>query len=496
MKYFLLFCFVILAALLAEASFTFNENCKQAYTDVMCLRFKDAENRIRTEQKLNPANALPALIENYIGFLKVMLGEEEGDFIRLKENKDIRLQKLALNGKESPWYLYSQSVIYLQSGMARIKFGEYVNAGLDINRAYRLLVENERKFPDFVMNKAGLGILHSLIGTVPDKYRWAVRSLNFEGTIPQGNAEIKEAYRLVSLDPQLSFLLPETAFLLTFVTLNLSADVPAALALAEKFKETPLAPFINDSPLITYALATIYSRAGENDKTIRLLTDRPRSPELYPFYYLDYMLGVARLNRLDKDACYPLLNFLGNFKGKNYIRSAYMHLAWYYLIQNNLQQYNYYVERINLRGNDQVDNDLEALKFAAKKTKPELVLLKARLLFDGGYYERALSELAGYSSADVKNNLELTYRLARIYHKQGKPDEAIGYYNATIQRGEKLPYYYAANSALQLGLMYEKRKEYIQARKSFSKVLDMDFDEYEFSIKNKAQAGLNRIEGF
>jgi tetratricopeptide (TPR) repeat protein len=496
MKYFLIFGFILYASLVAEASFIFNDNCKQAYTDVMCLRFSQAETRIQTEQKHNPANAVPALIENYIGFLKVMIGEEEKDFIHLKENKDKRLQKLALSGKESPWFLYSQSVIYLQSGMARVKFGEYVNAGLDINRAYRLLIENQRKFPDFVMNKAGLGILHSLIGTVPDKYRWAVRSLNFEGTIPQGTSEIKEAYRLVSLDPQLSFLLPETAFLLTFVTLNLSADVPAALALAEKFKDTPLAPFIKESPLVTYALASIYSRAGENDKAIRILTERPRSADRYQFYYLDYMLGVARLNRLDKDACYPLLNFLGNFKGKNYIRSAYMHLAWYYLIQNNLQQYNYYVERIKLRGNDQVDNDLEALSFAAKNSKPDLTLLKARLLFDGGYYERAISELEGYTSADAKNNLEHTYRLGRIYHKQGKQEEAIRYYKATIKDGEKLRYYYAANSALQLGLMFEKRKDYKLAKIYFSKVLDMEFDEYQFSIKNKAQAGMNRIKGF
>ena len=495
MKYFLLFGFILYASLVADASFIFNDNCKQAYTDVMCLRFSQAETRIQTEQKLNPANAVPALIENHIGFLKVMIGEEEKDFIHLKENKDKRLQKLALSGKESPWFLYSQSVIYLQSGMARVKFGEYVNAGLDINRAYRLLIENQRKFPDFVMNKAGLGILHSLIGTVPDKYRWAVRSLNFEGSIPQGNAEIKEAYRQVAADPQLHFLLTETAFLLSFVTLNLSADVPAALALAEKFENPPIASLLKESPLFIYSLATIYSRAGENDKAIRILTERPRSADRYQFYYLDYMLGVARLNRLDKDACYPLLNFLGNFKGKNYIRSAYMHLAWYYLIQNNLQQYNYYVERIKLRGNDQVDNDLEALSFAARNSKPDLSLLKARLLFDGGYYERAISQLEGYASADAKNNLEHTYRLGRIYHKQGKQEEAIRYYKTTIKDGEKLPYYYAANSALQLGLMFEKRKDYTQAKIYFSKVLDMEFDEYQFSIKNKAQAGLNRIKG-
>jgi len=495
MKHPVILIFFFIISLNAKAAFTFNDNCKLAYTDVMCLRFRHAESLMQTEKKLNPGNQVPYIIENYIDFLKVLIGEEEKDFIRLKENKEPRLQKLASDGKTSPWYLYSQSLIYLQSGVAKIKFSEYINASLDINRAYRLLTENQRKFPDFVMNKAGLGILHSLIGTVPAKYRWATHSLNFEGTIPQGNAEIKEAYQQTESDPQLRFLLPETAFLLSFVTLNLSADIPSAVELAEKFNSGSFVSILKESPLLIYTFATIYARAGENDKVIKLLSERPRSVDRFNFCYLDYMLGVAKLNRLDNDACYPLLSFLGNFKGKNYIRSAYMHLAWYYLIQNDPEHYNIYIERIKLRGNDLVDNDREALSFASNNQKPDLPLLKARLLFDGGYYARAIHELDDYHTSDNKNKLENTYRLGRIYHNWGKTEQAISYYELTIKEGENLPYYFAANSALQLGMIYEKNKEYSQAQMYYAKVLDMDFEEYQFSISNKAQAGLNRIKG-
>ncbi len=488
----LLFLFISTRAL---AAFTFNDNCKKTYLQVMCLQFSDAEQRMQSELKLNPNNQVPYLIENYIDFLKVMIGEEKKDFDQLETKRVFRLQHLAASGKDSPWFLYSQSLVYLQSGMARIKFGEYVNASLDINRAYRLLLENRRKFPDFVMNKAALGILHSLIGTVPAKYRWAVRSMQFEGTISGGNSEISEAYQQIASDPQLVFLLPETAFLLSFVTLNLSADVPAALNMVEKLQSSPLAPVMKESPLLIYIMANIYSKAGENDKVIKLLTERPNTADRYPFYYLDYMLGVAKLNRLDKDAFYPLLSFLGNFKGRNYIKSAYMHLSWFYLIENKPQQYAMYIDRIKLRGNDQVDNDREAMVFAGRKTKPNLALLKARLLFDGGYYARAKHELDGFKAADKKEELEYTYRLGRINHNWGKIENAIHYYNETIKNGEKSPYYFAANAALQLGIIYEQRNDFEQARLYYLKVLDMDFDEYQFSISNKAQAGLNRIKG-
>ena len=495
MRHFVILIFLLSISLTVDASYTFNDNCKKAYTDVMNLRFSLAASRMQTEKKLNPDNQVPYIIENYIDFLTVLIGEEDKDFIKLKNNKDFRLQKLAVSGNNSPWYLYSQSLIYLQSGVARIKFGEYVNASLDINRAYRLLVENQRKFPVFVMNKVGLGVLHSLIGTVPEKYRWATRSLNFEGTILEGNSELIQAYREISADPQLSYLLPETAFLLTFVTLNISIDIPAALSLADKFHTFPLEPMLRESPLLIYSLANIYSKAGENDKVIKHLTECPRTTDRYPFHYLNFMLGVAKLNRLDADACYPFLNFLGSFKGKNYIRAAYMHMAWYYLIQNDPQQYHTYIERIKLRGNNQVDNDREALNFANKGMKPDLPLLKARLLFDGGYYARALSELETFKAENQKDKLEYSYRLGRIYHNWGKTDEAIVHYKETIKNGKELPYYFAANSSFQLGLIYEKRKDYALARNYYLKVLEMDFDEYQFSISNKAQAGLNRIKG-
>lgn len=492
----LLFLFFLLVfSFNAKAMYDFNENCKQAYNNVLCLKFLKALTQIKAEKELNPKNQIPYLIENYIDFLTVIIGEQESDFKHLKNNLEPRLQKFASQGKDSPWFLYSQAILYLQSGVARIKFEEYLNASIDINRSYQLLLENKRKFPDFVMNKAGLGLLHSLIGTVPKKYRWATRTLYFDGTITQGNTELKEACQMLASNPQLNFLLPETAFLLTFVTLNISSDIPAALSLAKKYNSGLFATLTKDSPLLLYGYVNIYVKAGDNDQVIELLKQIPRSADRYPFYYLDYMLGVAKLNRLDADACYPFLNYLGKFKGKNYIRSAYMHLAWYYLLHNDQQKYTMYVNRIKLRGNSQVDNDREAYTFAENAHKPDVKLLKARLLFDGGYYESAKHELDGYKSDNKRNGLEYTYRMGRIYHNWNKINDAIPFYLQTITNGEKLPYFYAANSSLQLGLIYEKKNDFKLAKFYFSKVLSMDFDEYQFSINNKAQAGLNRIKG-
>jgi tetratricopeptide (TPR) repeat protein len=64
----------------------------------------------------------------------------------------------------------------------------------------------------------------------------------------------------------------------------------------------------------------------------------------------------------------------------------------------------------------------------------------------------------------------------------------------TIKNGSESEYYYAANSALQLGLIYEKRKDYKKARIYYEKARSMENEEYKNSIDQKAKAGLSRIE--
>ncbi|NVO20598.1 MAG: tetratricopeptide repeat protein [Bacteroidetes bacterium] len=477
----------------------FDANCRKAYQEILSLKFKDAKTIINSELKSNPSNTLTFLLENYIDFLTVMIGEEEKDLESLRNKRDYRLQQLARGDPSSPWYLYSQADIYLQSGFARVKFGEYISAGLDIDRARRLLEDNDSKFQDFVPNKLRLGLLHSLVGTVPEKYQWAVKALNFEGTIPQGLSELRQAYKACTQFRQFDFLLPEAAFFLSFVSMNLSGDKNAILNIENEFSKPPLFQLINESPLLRYCLASMKIKTGKNDEAISLLSAYHPSSSSYPFHYLDYLLGVSKLNRLDPDANMPLLKYVAEFRGLNYIRSAYQHIAWFYFLQNNQEMYTRYMDRIKLRGNNNVDNDKQSFKDSELHIKPDPYLLKARLLFDGGYYEQALMELGKFESSDGFSNqdrrLELTYRKGRIFDEWGKKDEAIHWYDETIQNGENDPSYFAANSALHLGMIYENMHQYQKARTKYQKCLDMKFEEYNFSIQQKAKSGINRIKG-
>ncbi|MBK8502704.1 MAG: hypothetical protein IPL46_11060 [Saprospiraceae bacterium] len=111
---------------------------------------------------------------------------------KLKQNKELRLSAIRRGDDQSPYYLYTQADIHLQWAITRVKFEDYFQAVMEIKRAFSLLSKNEELFPDFMPNKKNLGLLHALIGTVPDQYRWGVKLLGMSGTIAQGRSEIEE----------------------------------------------------------------------------------------------------------------------------------------------------------------------------------------------------------------------------------------------------------------------------------------------------------------
>ncbi len=144
-----------------------------------------------------------------------------------------------------------------------------------------------------------------------------------------------------------------------------------------------------------------------------------------------------------------------------------------------------------------MDEDKDAHQEAVSKEVPNIILLKSRLLFDGGYYRQSWAEIGGKpvdSFPRFRDQLEVTYRLGRIMDKLGITDKAIQYYSQTYKNGLSQTYYFAANSALLLGILYEEKEEYSLATDYYKKCLSLRDHEYQNSIDQKAQAGIDRIK--
>src|SRR5204863_4191765 len=84
-------------------------------------------------------------------------------------------------------------------------------------------------------------------------------------------------------------------------------------------------------------------------------------------------------------------------------------------------KYKQFIANVLYTGNSYTDEDKDAARESEKRQMPNKKLLRARLLYDGGYYKTALTELENPSNIVLTNqrdSAEYDYRLARIYHAQ------------------------------------------------------------------------------
>lgn len=478
--------FLLFSIPLAAQNFENTSNCKLAYQNIYKLKINEGLQWVVKEKKENPTNYLIYFIENHADFLKLNINDNIQLFNEIKPKVELRLEKLKAGNINSPYYLYTQADIHLQWALCRIKFGEYIGAVFEVKKAYSMLLDNQRKFPEFKPNIKSLGLLHTLFGAVPDKYKLGVKLLGLKGSIPLGLSELN----LVIKDTTFQFR-EESIIMYTLLLLHLQQDKTASWDIIEN-AEIPL----GDNLLNYFVAATVAEHTARNEDLIKLLTERPTGSMYYPFPYLDFMYGYAKLNRLDDDADIYIKKFIATNKGRSYQKEAYRKLAWYYLINGEPSLYKKYMEQVLLVKDAPTDEDRSAQKEAEQAILPQRDLLKARVLFDGSYFEKALSVINTISPANLNNNkdrIEYLYRKGRIYDALHRYNDAIKFYMTTIEKGQNYQYYFTANASIKLANIFEQQHKKANAIQYYKKALSLDKDEYTNSINAEAKAGLNRL---
>ena len=474
------------------ASFQMNERMQQSHTHIINLEFEAAQQLLNLELKENFENRMIDIQYNYIDFLTILIGEEEEFFSIAQYSKQDRIYRIQKGDKNSPYYLYAQAEVHLQWAFARLKFEEYLTAAYEIQKAYSLLEENQELFPNFKLNKKGLGLLHTLVGAIPEKYQWIINLVGMEGGVELGLSELKSLLK----DEEMGLYHSEILFLTAFLQLNMTNDEIAYKQLLDDIGSK-----YSDNYLLNFAAARLSHALGENDLCVKVLENRPTIQGKLSFHYLDYLLGMSYLYKLEyeKSKVYFTL-FLSNFKGNNYIKSAYHKLAWIFFLQG---EDNNYFELVKAKGIASIDEDKVALKEANSAIKNKYHtcsrLLRTRLLYDGGYYDEALLEISSVKILKKYSGFydEYWYRLARIKSKLNYEDVVvITNYQKSYDLGiadNQSTNYYAPMSALQIGLIYEKQNKFNQAKIYFEKCLSLSDFDYERGIHQKAKVGLVRV---
>jgi len=490
--FFLLFALLFLVKANAFANFDFNNNCAQAYKSLMGLRLNEARALINKEKALHPKNAITILLDNYYDFFTVLTTENRDQFEKLQANKAIRIDKLEEEDQNSPYYNYSIAQVNLQWALLHSRFAEYTTAGFEINKAYRLLQSNNKKFPNFLPTQIPLGVVNVLLGSLPGSPLKSILAFfGIKGDTQTGIVMLEKLSETLKKSGY-AFSYDELVFYLTYIQTDVVND-PLAYN-----KMLHLVNDIDSSSLLkSYITGYVALRTGHSNDAVGLLQNRVQGSEYQPYAYLDYLLAIAKMNRQDDDANNYFNKFLKTYTGVNFIKDAYLHLAWQCLLEGDTKRYYAFVDLVKTKGYLYNDKDKQALD-EANDNPADANLLRARLLCDGGFYTKAIAALSNKTVNDFslpRDKIEYYYRLGRIYDAMDKNDEAIKYYNNAIAIGRTSTYHYASSSAIRIGIIYEERKDFAHARAAYNMVFDFKNSQFKNSLQQKAKDGLKRSGG-
>lgn len=471
--------------------FEWSANCREAYRAIMSLQLDKGKRLLQTETKQAPNNLMPTLLEDYIDLFTIFITEDAALFQQLEPNKAKRLARLGQASDSSPYRRYAQAEINLHWAVARLKFEQYFVAFRETYKAYQLLEENKRYYPNFYPNLKTIGLIHALIGTIPSKYKWGVNLLGLSGDIKGGMAELDNFVQQSQGDKDRLFY-EEGALLHLFLVAYLQNKPQQAWQTAAQLPT-------DNNLLYTFVAADMALRAGNNDHAIAILSQRPTVANgFYDFPYLDFLMGACKLNRADVDANVYLQRFLNRFRGKNYIKDAFQRLAWYSLLNQEPEGYELYMSLCRTQGASFIDADKQALQNAQLGKTPHADLLKARLLFDGGYCTKAAVVMDAIATTSLKTTayqLEYQYRYGRIYECKNNIEQAISRYKKVVEldTNSNTMNYFAPKACLQLGNIYEQQGYQSTARDYYQKSLRYKNHDYKNSFEQQAKAGLGRL---
>jgi hypothetical protein len=271
-------------------------------------------------------------------------------------------------------------------------------------------------------------------GTIPDAYKWLASLFGVRGSIKDGVAQIQQVIN--SNDPLARMFFNEASFYYCYILFYIENKPDEVFQYIQQRK----LDLVNNH-LLAYMTANLAINDKRNEYAKTVILQRNMSAEYLNTPVWDFELAYTRIHHLETgEAIQYFQAFLARFKGKYYLKDACEKLSWCYFLQGDMAAAEKARQLVLSRGSETTDADKQAAKDAKSGLWPNPLLLKARLLNDGGYNDEAINLLTGKSAADFtkdQDKLEFAYRVARIYDDVGRDSEAVKMYLLAIRLGKK-----------------------------------------------------------
>lgn len=459
---------------------------QKGYNEVFRLELNSARTTIGTLKRTDPFRMY---LENYVEFVELFNSDNPTAYKQQLQNEDKRLEIIEDLDENSPYNRFLQSEILLQWALLKIRNGHELKAVHNVIKAAKLLEENQKLFPKFLPNNKSLGTLHIIIGSVPDNFKWALKILGLKGNVKLGISELEKATKDPVWGNEARYC---SLFIQSFLLKFDEKDNQKLLSFVETNPQNANVRFIATS------ISLKNNRADQADK---ILSRMPKGEGFLHLHILDSYRGdiaLARGNYYLAKQSYS--NFVKSYNGRTFLKDAFLKLFYSYYLDGEMEKSRIFLAKVNSVGHLNSELDKAALKNAESYLKanvlPDKNLLTAKLALEGGYENLAQEKLKSInpnSLGSLKEKIEYNYLKGRVLQTTGKPDLAIGFFDNTILLNEKEPSSFGANSALQIGYIYQGKGQNSNAKAYFIKAISYKNHEMKNTIDGKSRAALTEM---
>ncbi|MBG8554047.1 tetratricopeptide repeat protein [Hymenobacter guriensis] len=472
---------------LTDFNFQLTPAARRAYAELLKLRPAPARALLRPEEQRAAGSAGTLLVADCIEFTELMITQDARRYEPLIDAQDERLARLEKSPEQTALRAYVAAEIRLHQAAAQVAFQHEIQGAWSMRQAYAGMQQVVRRYPSYLPARKTLGMMQFFIGSLPEGYRWFLKLLGLPGSVEAGLLNLRAAAG------QPNDFQPEARIMLALVEETYYKKTEQAVQLASSW--TIQQP---DNLLFSYLAISLNKRQHHTEAALAAYRARPTGAGYLPVAYLHHMAADLLLYQGQYAASErENLQFLREFQGQHYRKDAAFKLYLTAWLRGDKAAAERYRRQIGAGGRTVVEEDTYAQRFYDGRVPLNATLTRARLQIDGGYYREALATLDTFRptrQTPLRDQIEAPYRRARAWQGLGRTDSARLLYRRTIAVAGDAPYYFAPQSALQLGYLYQAEGQKSTARAYFRKVLAYPKHEYKNSTDTKAKVALQELD--
>jgi tetratricopeptide (TPR) repeat protein len=466
----------------ADPIWKFDTELQKAYQQVLNLQTEKA-NSILKQIHTNSLHKL--YVQSLNETLYILIAEDPAQFVKTDQNFKDRIKYLE-GLPQTAETLFLQAELSLQRGFCYLNLGQEFNAVVSIRKAYQLTSECIKKYPSFIPIKKTYGTLQVMVGTVPDKYQWFMSLIGMKGSVVVGQKQLSDLRNSAS-----SLNLEATLLFFTIKGFINQQFAEAAAGINTCLKDQP------DNRLLLFIGVNMLMKDGRSEEALALAHELEKQKDGLPVHYIDYLHAEILIQKGEYTKAISYYNqFIKNFPSDSFKKDSYYKISLSYWLQGDTRNAKLFADKARITGNDKAEPDQHAAIQLLDESFPNKKLLKARYAIDGGYYKEATAILNSVTPAELstlKDQTEFYYRKARLAHRTGEIATAKVYYKQSIDMTKNSPWYFGANSALQLGYIAKAQNDIDNARRYFQLAMTYPKHEYKTSIDSKARTELEQL---